>query len=191
MNHETKPTSTSRDIDWMKLIQVALDTPGSVGDVYNRFYEYSFLNQMLLRSQGVHEPVATYKRWQRLGRQVLKGSKAFAIVRPIVIEKKNDDGEIEDKLTRFKPVKCLFGVSQTDGADLPPVEVRGWDLGQALQRLDVHQTAFDHLDGNTQGYSIGREFAINPVAVDPTRTTFHELGHIVLGSFPLLVGHLF
>jgi hypothetical protein len=29
--------------------------------IYDRFYNYSFLNQVYLRLQGVAEPVATYK----------------------------------------------------------------------------------------------------------------------------------
>jgi antirestriction protein ArdC len=179
---ETKATQTrNRELDWQQLIQVALDTPGSVGNVYNRFYEYSFLNQMFLRMQGVHEPVATYKRWQSLGRQVLRGSKASAIVRPIVIDRKNEAGEVEDRLLRFKVVNCLFTVSQTDGEPLPQVDLPGWDLDSALRKLDIHRQPFELLDGNTQGYSWGRDFAVSPVAADPTRTTFHELGHIVLG----------
>jgi antirestriction protein ArdC len=171
----------TREINWRRLIDVALETPGSVGNVYNRFYDYSFLNQMLLRMQGVSEPVATYKRWQSLGRQVLRGSKAHAILRPIVIEKKTDVGEVEDRLLRFKPVNCLFTVSQTEGDELPPVEPRGWDVQRALTTLDIRQVPYELIDGNTQGYSYKRDFAINPVAVNPTHTMFHELGHIVLG----------
>jgi antirestriction protein ArdC len=179
---ETTATETARrDIDWQQLIDVALNTRGSVGNVYNRFYEYSFLNQMLLRMQGVSEPVATYKRWQSLGRQVLRGSKAHAIVRPIIAKRTNDEGLDESKVLGFKPVNCLFAVSQTSGEPLPPVELPGWELNTALRRLDIRQTSYELLDGNTQGYSLGREFAINPVAVDPVRTTFHEIGHIVLG----------
>lgn len=182
-NPET--TTTKRDIDWQRLIEVALDTPGSLGDVYNRFYEYSFLNQMFLRMQGVQEPVATYKRWQAIGRQVLRGSKAHAVIRPIVIDKKNEAGEVEDRLHRFKLVRCLFGVSQTDGDDLPPAEPRGWDLNRAMAALDIERVPFTLLNGNIQGFSVGRELAINPVAADPLRTTFHELGHIVLGHTAL------
>jgi antirestriction protein ArdC len=180
---EAKPTPTrNRELDWQQLIEVALDTPGSVGNVYNRFYDYSFLNQMFLRMQGVREPVATYKRWQKLGRQVLRGSKAHGIVRPVVIERKNDDGEeTEDKLLRFKVVKCLFTVSQTDGDPLPEIELPRWDLPTALRNLEISSQPFELLDGNTQGYSWGRNFAINPVAAHPVRTTFHELGHIMLG----------
>ncbi|MBV9487125.1 MAG: hypothetical protein JO246_13830 [Frankiaceae bacterium] len=179
---ETEPRQTrNRELDWQRLIEVALDLPGSVGNVYNRFYDYSFLNQMFLRMQGVAEPVATYKRWQSLGRQVLKGSKATAIVRPIVIDRKNDEGEVEGRMLRFKVVNCLFTASQTGGDPLPEVELPGWDLGTALCRLEVKRHPFEMIDGNTQGYSWGRNYAINPVAADATRTTFHELGHIVLG----------
>lgn len=170
-----------RQLDWQQLIETALTVEGSVGNVYNRFYTYSFLNQMFLAMQHVHEPVATYKRWQTLDRQVLKGSKAYSIVRPIFIEKKDEGGEVTDKLLRFKPVKCLFTVSQTEGAELPEPELPSWELKTAHERLDIKQVPFDHLDGNAQGYSIGREYALNPVAVHPAMTRFHEIGHIVLG----------
>jgi antirestriction protein ArdC len=170
-----------QELDWSRLLETALTAPGSVGNVYNRFYNYSFLNQMLLLMQGVHEPVATYKRWQTLGRQVLRGSKAHAIVRPIIIEKKNDADEVEERVVRFKIVNCLFGVSQTEGDELPAAELPQWDMERALGALSIRRVPFELLDGNTQGYSSRREFAVNPVAVDPVRTTFHELGHIVLG----------
>src|SRR6266567_831963 len=81
MPYEKSPDQ--RTIDWGKIIETALTTPGNVGNTYNRFYEYSFLNQIYLRMQGVQEPVATYKRWQAIGRQVLKGSKAKEIIRPV------------------------------------------------------------------------------------------------------------
>jgi hypothetical protein len=64
---------------------------------------------------------------------------------------------------------------------LPDVELPGWDLDRALSTLEISRQPYQLIDGNTQGYSWGRNFAINPVAADATRTTFHELGHIVLG----------
>lgn len=170
----------TRDIDWGQLIETALTAPGNVGNTYSRFYEYSFLNQMYLLMQGVREPVATYRRWQAIGRQVLRGSKAKEIVRPITIKREDEDGN-ERIFTRFKPVKCLFTYSETEGEELPPVEVPTWSLPRALDKLEVRQVPFEELNGNVQGYSRGREFAINPVAVNPLKTTFHELGHIVLG----------
>jgi hypothetical protein len=111
------------ELDWSALIEVALSMPGSVGDTYNRFYEYSFMNQVLLMMQGISEPVATYNKWTELGRQVRK----------------------------------------------------------ALTALEVERVAFNTVDGNVQGYSSGRTYALHPMCEDPTRTTLHELGHIVLG----------
>jgi hypothetical protein len=158
-----------------------MTAPGHMGNTYNRFYQYSFLNQLLLLMQGVREPVATYDRWRSIGRQVLKGSKAAEIIRPITITKKNDDGEVEDSFTRFKPVRCLFTSSQTEGEELPPAVIPEWSLPTALDNLGIRQVPFRLLDGNIQGYSIDRDIAINPVSTDPLSTTFHELGHIVLG----------
>src|SRR4051812_28993947 len=101
-------------VDWDRLIETALTAPGNVGNVYNRFYRYSFLNQMLLMTQGAAEPVATYRRWLTLGRQVKRGSKAYAIIRPVVV-KPGDDAEQSDRRVYFKVSNCLFTVSQTEG----------------------------------------------------------------------------
>ena len=35
--------------------------------------------------QGVAEPVATYNRWRELGRQVRKGTKAKAVLAPVLV----------------------------------------------------------------------------------------------------------
>lgn len=175
-------TETTREIDWQALIETALTAPGHLGNVYNRFYSYSFMNQMLLLMQGVQEPVATYKRWQAMGRQVVKGAKAKEIVRPITVTRKNDDGEVEASFLRFKAVKCLFTVSQTEGDPLPPApELPEWSLPRALKQLDIREVPYQLLDGNTQGYSVDRRYAINPVAVHPFKTTLHEVSHITAG----------
>src|SRR5687767_10892277 len=89
----------SQKIEWTRLLNEALTVPGSLGNTYNRFYRYSFLNQMLLMLQGVQEPVNTLKRWNDMGRRVKKGSKAKAILRPIMRKSENDDGEEVQVLT--------------------------------------------------------------------------------------------
>jgi N-terminal domain of anti-restriction factor ArdC len=107
MPHET--SSAQRAIDWAKIIETALTAPGNVGNTYNRFYDYSFLNQIYLRMQGVHEPAATWARWQRLGRHVLRGAKAKEIIRPVIIHKKNkadETVETVETVVGFKSVKC-------------------------------------------------------------------------------------
>jgi hypothetical protein len=51
---------TTTQIDWAATLTEALEAPGALGTTYTRFYSYSFLNQIRLMMQGVHEPVATY-----------------------------------------------------------------------------------------------------------------------------------
>lgn len=153
------------------------------------------MNQLLLRAQGVAEPVATYRRWLKLGRQVRKGAKAKAILAPMMVNREVcDDGGnamfgVDGKplkyqvLVGFRDSRSIFAYSDTDGDELPPVQLPGWDADTAFAALDVERIKFAMLDGNTQGYSrIGaRQVAINPTAVHPVKTLFHELGHIVCG----------
>lgn len=167
-------------LDWSAVLDTALTMPGRMGDTYTRFYDYSYLNQILLMMQGVAEPVATFKRWQAMGRQVRKGSKARYINRPWTGKRTGSDGK-EEKFVGFKLVNCLFPLSDTDGSDLPVPEIPDWDMDRALAALDARRIPYTLTDGNTQGFSRHREFAINPVAVHPLSTMFHELGHILLG----------
>jgi antirestriction protein ArdC len=169
--------------EWSRLMQEALTMPGRLSGVYNRFYVYSFNNQILLWMQGVTEPVATFKRWQEMNRRVKKGSKAKAILRPITIKLKDDldDQGNPKQLTKFKLVNALFMASETEGEDLPPYEPPEWCEDAAMSALGIERVSFEHLDGNTQGYSYERKVAINPVAAYPLKTLFHELGHVVIG----------
>lgn len=172
---------TAHRLDWEQLLNEALTTPGSTQGIYDRFYPYSFLNRIFLRMQGVHEPVATYARWKAIGRQVLKGSTAKEIIRPIVVHSENEKGEPEERAVGFKAVRCIFTFSETAGVDPPPMQLPAWDMQTALNTLGIRHVPFDEVNGNIQGYSSGVEIAINPVAVHPEKTLFHELGHVVLG----------
>jgi antirestriction protein ArdC len=170
-----------RELDWWQLIETALSAPGHLSNSYSRFRQYSFLNQLLLLSQGIREPVNTLKRWNDLGRTVLKGSKAAEIVRPITITKKNDAGEVESTFTRFKFVRCLFTYSQTEGEEIAMPEVPEWSLDRALEALDIKRVPYTMLDANASGYSYNRNLAISPVDEHPLTTAAHEIGHILLG----------
>lgn len=172
---------TAQAIEWSKLIDEALTVKGNLGNTYNRFYSYSFMNQIYLWLQGVQEPVATYKVWQANDRQVLKGSKAKMIVRPIFVPEEDEEGNKDFVVRGFKPVNCVFTYSQTSGEELPPVELPNWNLKLALEKLKIEEEKYTHMDGNTQGYSHDRVYAINPMAKYPMKTTMHELAHIVLG----------
>lgn len=169
--------------EWTRLMEEALTMPGQLSSIYNRFYGYSFNNQVLLWMQGVTEPVNTYNRWRDMDRQVLKGSKAKAILRPIMVKSKYelDDAGDPKTYTRFKMVRCLFTASETEGEPLPEYEPPEWSPQRAMAALAINEVTFNSIDGNVQGWSSGRELAINPVAAYPLKTLTHELAHISLG----------
>lgn len=177
-------------LDWPGLLHEALTMPGNLSGVYDRFHEYSLTNMLLFRRQGVHEPVASYARWKNVGRQVLRGARAKEVIVPVMVHGKPDDEPDEPvdeqrervaKLIGFKLIRAVFALSDTEGPDLPPQPTPGWDLRHALGKLGIREAPFSETNGNVQGYSHGVEFAINPIAVNRTKTVFHELGHIVLG----------
>lgn len=172
-------------IDWAAMLESALTIPGNIGNSFCRFHNYSFGNVVLLVMQGVEpQPVATYKRWQELGRHVVKGAKAKEIIRPITVKLKDqfDDEGNQKTIVRFKPVRAIFPLCDTAGDDLPPAPaVPGWSLDQAMKNLNISEVPFRDFDGNTAGYSFGRNLAINPVAPHPVSTYLHEMSHIEAG----------
>jgi hypothetical protein len=158
---------TSTQIDWRATLTEALEAPGSLGNTYTRFYNYSFLNQIRLMMQGVREPVATYNRWVELGRQVRKGSKAKVVLAPVMVNRDAKDGNGDvvigndskprrrQILVGFRDSRSVFGFSDTDtdGDEPPPVQLPGWDTDTALAALGIDRVAFNMVNGNAQGFA--------------------------------------
>lgn len=168
--------------DWSALLEQALSVEGSLGNSFNRFHAYSTLNKLFLVLQGCPvEPIATFNRWKDAGRYVKRGSKAFSIIRPIVVKREDQATGEEKQFLRFKDVRCIFPVSMTDGDELPPYEPPEWSKERALGELGIREVAFRLMDGDTHGYSHDREVAINPVAPEPFPTLLHEIAHIEHG----------
>ena len=176
--------------DWRAALKEAYEREGSIHGVYDRFWPYSYTNQILFLMQGYHEPMASLKRWNQLGRKVIAGSRAGKVIVPLLVKERTPEpaeGEesLEEKRERvarlvgFKLVNGVFPLSATTGEELPHVEPPGWSLQQFLSTTGIREVPFDHTDGNIQGYSRGLEFAVNPFAVDRGRTIFHEIGHIM------------
>jgi hypothetical protein len=114
---------------------------------------------------------------------VSKGQKAIALTMPVTISKKDDAGKkTGDVFQLFTLRNNWFVLSQTEGADyVNEVPMPTWDKAKALEALDITEVGFALADGNCQGYATGRNIAVNPVAVLPHKTRFHELAHVVLG----------
>lgn len=175
---------------WRELLEQAVSEPGLLMQAYRNFHGYSLGNQwaamMQCHMRGIEPgPIATYKKWLELGRQVQKGSKAIVLCMPVTFKSKKtgDDGEpVEPGMRRYFLWRAnWFVISQTEGADYKLPEMPEWDKERALRTLSVAEVTFGHTDGNRQGYAQkGRQIAINPVAQLPHKTLFHELAHILL-----------
>lgn len=170
------------------LLSEAVTKPGIISEAYSRFYNYSLGNQMWAWSQCVGRdiplgPIATFKRWQELGRQVRKREKAISLVMPVTIKDKDAAGvETGKAFSIFTVRNNWFVLGQTEGEDYVQEAVTPqWNKAKALEALGITEIGFGIADGNCQGYAVDTSIAINPVAQYPHKTRFHEIAHVVLG----------
>jgi hypothetical protein len=169
--------------NWSNLLNEAITKPGLLLAAYSYFHNYSCGNQVLAITQcnqrGI-EPgsINTYPGWQRIGRQVRKGERALMLCMPITYKDRSDP---EATRTGFVYKPRWFVLSQTEGDAVEPELAPTWTKELALSTLSITEIQFDIMDGNTQGFARSRSIAINPLAVMPHKTTFHELAHVVLG----------
>jgi antirestriction protein ArdC len=176
-----------KSVPWTALLSQVVTEPGCISRAYSAFHNYSLGNQMLAYSQCAARgldiaPIATFKRWQDLGRQVKRGEKALALYMPVTIKRKDENGDPDGAFQTFVVRNNWFTLDQTDGEDYAAdVVTPEWDAKLALDALGIVQIAFKSPSGNTQGYACGNAIAINPVAALPHKTRFHELAHVVLG----------
>jgi hypothetical protein len=190
---------------WSDLLRDAVSTPGKLLEAYTAFHNFSISNSILAlfqcHNRGISPgPLNTYKGWQQLGRQVRKGEKAIVLCMPLAYKKcvrqdepapqESEANQVSEEMKQgFKEVtryrfalrSYWFVLAQTDGESTFTPSIPGFDLVTALRELRIEQVDFTSTDGNAQGYAFDRSIAVNPVAQLPHKTTFHELGHIVLG----------
>ena len=171
-------------------------------DAQARFHRYSFGNTLLIMRQcPAATQVASYRKWQEMGRQVRKGEHGLWIWAPCTRKATaDDDGEDEPKrmLSGFRPVP-VFDVSQTDGEDLPEVVhlLDGEDedgifgrlaavaggMGWTVQRtpeVDGHPGANGLCDHKARVLTVAS--ARSPL--QQVKTLAHEMAHAILQGRP-------
>jgi antirestriction protein ArdC len=189
---ETTMTNTNNHETWAQLLHSAIHTPGKLLAAYTAFHNYSFGNALLALTQCRRRnlepgPLNTYRGWLELKRQVRKGEKGITLCMPMQYKKRvpkdNEQEEESEETTRstFGFRAYWFVLAQTDGDAMETAPIPGFDLDTALRTLNITRTEFDEMNGNIQGFAIGREIAISPIAGIPHKTTFHEIAHCVLG----------
>jgi hypothetical protein len=178
------------DLQFRDLLKRAVSEPGTISAAYSAFHNYSIGNQLAALTQcAVRKipigPISTFKDWRSKGRHVKRGEKAIWLCMPITGKKTVKDDSGEDKAEHYtffvwKP--RWFVLAQTEGDDYKThVPAISWDRAKALESLNIEERPFETVDGNCQGYSQQRTIAINPLAVNPLKTTIHEMAHILCG----------
>lgn len=158
----------------------------------SRFYSYSFGNLMLIQHQMPDASrVASFNKWKSLGRQVRKGQKSLKILAPLVLTKKDQQGNESTKCFGFKAVS-VFDISQTEGDDLPesPFQLNAADpsdlYGQLKRLIESKGISVVEVDEKMSWFgSMSRVSGIkinkNHSDQDKALSLIHELAHYVLG----------
>src|ERR1700733_1253834 len=147
MTYHDTTTETDR---WAEILEAAVKTPGLVLSAYSNFHNYSLGNQMAAifqcgRRNITPGPIATYSKWQELGRQVRKGEKAIELCMPITCKRAKSEAEEDEgtSFTRFLWKRNWFVLAQTDGEEFTPEPIPDWDEARALSGLNIAKTDFD------------------------------------------------
>jgi antirestriction protein ArdC len=132
--------------------------------------------------------VAGYRTWQGLGRQVCKGEHGITIFAPCPWKRETDDGESESGIF-FRAVH-VFDVAQTDGQELPDVDVPAVDTAADDLLAKLRDVAgkrgiavnFSALSGGLFGVSKGGTVDVDDshATGQQAKTLAHELAHEAL-----------
>ena len=176
-----------------------------------KFHNYSFNNTMLIAMQRPDATLVTsYKNWQSMGRQVMKGEKGITIIAPAPYKKMKEkevldenqrpimgtDGKpktekVEVTVPHFKAV-TVFDIAQTSGEpiqtlapELLTAAVQDFDsFMQAIQKISPVPIRFDEIDGNANGYyhNADKEIVIKKGLSESQtlKTVIHETAHAKL-----------
>ena len=176
-----------------------------------KFHNYSFNNTMLIAMQRPDATLVTsYKNWQSMGRQVMKGEKGITIIAPAPYKKMKEkevldenqrpimgtDGkpkteQVEVTVPHFKAV-TVFDIAQTSGEpiqtlapELLTAAVQDFDsFMQAIRKISPVPIRFDEIDGNANGYyhNADKEIVIKKGLSESQtlKTAIHETVHAKL-----------
>ncbi len=197
-----KPSGKDKANELRKRVDDSLDTLAKALDnvrasevfrqyltVQARFHRYSWHNTMMIATQRPDATqVAGFRTWQTLKRQVRKGERGIMIFAPCPWKRENDDGETEAGVF-FRAVH-VFDVAQTDGPDLPEVDVPTVDTAADDLLADLHRVAdqrgisvnFAELSGGLFGVSQGGKIDVDNTHAtgQQAKTLAHELAHEAL-----------
>lgn len=159
-----------------------------------KFHSYSLGNILMIWSQrSGASRVAGIRTWNSLGRFINKGEKGIAIFAPMLAERlqeaaiDNDTVFVQKKLIGFRQV-YVFDVSQTEGKDLPALEIGkpvmdgdAEALFERILRISPVPVELEEMNEGRNGYYAVQEKRIalstSLDAAERAKTLLHELAH--------------
>lgn len=87
--HKSEPP-VRQPADWKVILQQALTEPGVASEAYRLFHRFSLGNSLWAAIQICARgmplgPIASFRKWQDLGRQVRKGEKGISLMMPVTV----------------------------------------------------------------------------------------------------------
>lgn len=158
------------------------------GAAHRHCASYSFMNHLIVLLHGYTDAMG-YGQWQKIGRQVRKGEKAFAILAPVtktITDKQVNDvtDAVEQKKRQicigFKAVK-VFGLEQTDGKPIEHSEnvqefLSTLPLLNVAEKWGIEVQAYNGEGNSAYGYYTLNGKTIG-LGTQNLSTWAHELSH--------------
>jgi len=145
---------------------------------------WSWANQVLVALHG-YSDARGFRQWEAVGRHVRKGQHGFPILVPCTKRFESTDSETGETSQRtalygFKSA-IVFGLAQTEGAELPPADPAAESWIDSLPLVDVARSwglSVETYSGRT-GAALGRYRHGQGIAlgVENLSTWAHELVH--------------
>jgi len=158
---------------------------------YARFHKYSSLNTLLIMLQRPEaSKVASYKKWQELGRQVAKGSKAIYVYAPLLKREKDAvTGDPAEKILGFRLVAVFaeLDLENIECDSLPQLwqplpDDCSRQLARAIERIRESGISVTErkLKAGVQGMATARSITLSSAIGDSRNrlaTLLHEAAH--------------
>jgi len=139
---------------------------------------WSLMNQFIATIYG-YKDARSFKAWEKVGRKVIKGEKAFYIIKPYTYEDKNDP---DHGIIAGFGTQAEFGFEQTEGDPLPDYTklmadtIINPDMIKVAEKLGVR---VEKGIGNGEGGSYNNTKKLIMIASDEPEVMYHELAHAV------------
>ncbi|ADZ10378.1 hypothetical protein Metbo_2163 [Methanobacterium lacus] len=149
-------------------------------------HEYSFNNIILAWLQhGQVSMLAGFRKWQSLGRTVIKGEKAIKILAPLTRKIKDKESEEDDYVITGWRYVNVFDVSQTEGEELEfghSDKVVGNVCFDDLKKISPLPVIVEYA-GTSNGNVTKDRVLVSPKENQAAMvaTLIHEMGHYKLG----------